>query len=107
MPCGRGDRLRLIVKRVALAVVVVLVSLVAIGFIAALLMDGLGWLPSDYAIRLFHTLPQPLRIVLEVLVGIPIIVGAMLYFVIEVLDLGWFASRPFVWVYRRFTHSER
>jgi hypothetical protein len=48
-------------------------------------IPGLSWLIQQ---------PQPLRVVIEVVVGVPIAFGIALYVVLETLDLLWFLSTP-------------
>jgi len=38
--------------------------------------------------------PQPLRIVIELVVGVPIAFGVALYIVLETVDLLWFLTTP-------------
>jgi len=38
--------------------------------------------------------PQPLRIVIELVIGVPIAFGIALYIVLETVDLLWFLTTP-------------
>lgn len=38
--------------------------------------------------------PQPVRVVIELVIGVPIAFGIALYVVLETLDLLWFLSTP-------------
>ena len=70
-----------------------LVALVVAGFILGGYLDatgatsiaGLPWLMQQ---------PQPLRIVIELVVGDPIAFGVALYIVLETVDLLWFLTTP-------------
>ena len=70
-----------------------LVALVVAGFILGGYLDatgasaipGLPWLTRQ---------PQPLRLVIELVVGVPIAFGIALYIIFETVDLLWFLSTP-------------
>jgi hypothetical protein len=38
--------------------------------------------------------PKPLRIVIELVIGVPIAFGVALYILLETVDLLWFLSTP-------------
>ena len=70
-----------------------LVALVVAGFILGGYLDatgassipGLAWLTRQ---------PQPLRILIELVIGVPVAFGIALYIVLETADLIWFLSTP-------------
>jgi hypothetical protein len=70
-----------------------LVALVVAGFILGGYLDatgassipGLPWLMRQ---------PQPLRVVIELVIGVPIAFGVALYIVLETVDLLWILSTP-------------
>ena len=70
-----------------------LVALVVAGFILGGYLDatgassipGLPWLMRQ---------PHPLRVAIELVIGIPIAFGVALYIVLETADLVWFLSTP-------------
>lgn len=86
-------------RRLGTVVALLLIGLFAVGFGIAMLMDASGWFPSPSAIAEFHSLPMPLRVVIEIVIGVPIVMGALAYFVVETLDMGWFITRPFRWMF--------
>ena len=70
-----------------------LVALVVAGFILGGYLDATGASSIPGLSWLIH-LPQPLRIVIELVIGVPIAFGVALYIVIETVDLLWFLSTP-------------
>jgi len=70
-----------------------LVPLVVAGFIFGGYLDATGASSIPGLPWLMHQ-PQPLRVVIEVVVGVPIAFGIALYVVLETLDLLWFLSTP-------------
>lgn len=70
-----------------------LVALVVAGFILGGYLDatgassipGLAWLTRQ---------PRPLRILIELVIGVPVAFGIALYIVLETADLIWFLSTP-------------
>lgn len=70
-----------------------IVALVVAGFILGGYLDatgassipGLPWLTRQ---------PQPLRVVIELVVGVPIAFGIALYILLETVELLWFLSTP-------------
>lgn len=82
-------------------VALLLIGIVALGFGMAMVMDASGWLPSQSAIAAFHSLPTALRVVVEIVIGVPLLMGVLAYVVIETLDMGWLLSRPFRWLFHR------
>jgi hypothetical protein len=70
-----------------------LVALVVAGFIFGGYLDATGASSIPGLSWLIHQ-PQPLRVVIEVVVGVPIAFGIALYVVLETLDLLWFLSTP-------------
>ena len=92
-------------RRLGIVVALLLIGLVAVGFGVAAVMDASGWFPNQSAFTEFHSLPTPLRVVIEIVVGVPLIMGAIAYFVLETLDMGWLISRPFRWLYHTIRRS--
>jgi len=70
-----------------------LVALVVAGFIVGGYLDATGASSIPGLAWLIHQ-PQPLRIVIELVVGVPIVFGIALYIVLETMDLLWFLSTP-------------
>jgi hypothetical protein len=70
-----------------------LVALVVAGFILGGYLDATGASSIPGLPWLMHQ-TRPLRVVIEVLVGVPIAFGIALYVVLETLDLLWFLSTP-------------
>jgi hypothetical protein len=70
-----------------------LVALVVAGFIVGGYLDATGASSIPGLPWLMHQ-PQPLRVVIELVVGVPIAFGIALYVVLETLDLLWFLSTP-------------
>ncbi len=70
-----------------------LVALVVAGFILGGYLDATGassipgqpWLMRQR---------QPLRIVIELVIGVPVAFGIALYIILETMDLLWFLSTP-------------
>jgi hypothetical protein len=70
------------------------ITLVIVGFIVAGYLDaagassvlGVGWLASQ---------PRPLRLAIEVVIGLPIAFGAALYVITQLIELAWLVSWPF------------
>jgi hypothetical protein len=70
-----------------------LVALVVAGFILGGYLDATGASSIPGLPWLMHR-PQPLRIVIELVIGVPIAFGVALYIVLETVDLLWFISTP-------------
>jgi hypothetical protein len=70
-----------------------LVALVVGGFILGGYLDATGASSIPGVPWLMHQ-PKPLRIVIELAIGIPIAFGVALYVVLETVDLVWFLSTP-------------
>jgi len=70
-----------------------LVALVVAGIILGGYLDATGASSIPALPWLMHQ-PQPLRIVIELVVGVPIAFGIALYIVLETMDLLWFLSTP-------------
>jgi len=87
-------------RRVVSILALMVIALVVVGFLAALLMDNFGITPSSSAIAAFHAIPKPVRIAMEIVIGVPIVVGFVAYFVLEFFELGWFITRPIAWIFR-------
>jgi hypothetical protein len=69
-----------------------LVALVIAGFVLGGYLDagatsipGVPWLIRQ---------PQPIRVAVELVVGVPIAFGVALYVILETMDLLWFLSAP-------------
>ena len=70
-----------------------LVALVVAGFILGGYLDTTGATEIPGMSQLQH-LPKVLRIVIELVIGVPIVFGIALYGVLETADLLWFLSTP-------------
>jgi len=70
-----------------------LVALVVAGFILGGYLDATGASSIQGLPWLMHQ-PQPLRIVIELVIGVPIAFGIALYIVLETVDLLWFLTTP-------------
>jgi len=70
-----------------------LVALVVAGFILGGYLDATGASSIPGVPWLVHQ-PQPVRIVIELVIGVPIAFGIALYIVLETVDLFWFLSTP-------------
>jgi hypothetical protein len=70
-----------------------LVALVVAGFILGGYLDATGASSVPGLPWLIHQ-PQPLGIVIELAIGVPIAFGLALYIVLETVDLLWFLSTP-------------
>jgi hypothetical protein len=71
----------------------VLVALVVAGFILGGYLDATG-ASSIPGLRWLMHQPKPLRIVIELVIGVPIAFGVALYIILETVDLLWFLSTP-------------
>jgi hypothetical protein len=84
---------RALMRTLAALGLAAVVALVVVGFILGGFLDatasssipGMSWLMHQ---------PKPLRLVIELLIGVPIVFGIALYVVIETIDLLWFLSTP-------------
>ena len=70
-----------------------LVALVVAGFILGGYLDATG-VSSIPGLPWLIQQPQPVRIVIELVIGVPIAFGVALYIVLETVDLLWFLSTP-------------
>ena len=70
-----------------------LVALVVVGFILGGYLDATGASSIPGLPWLMHQ-PQPLRVVIELAIGVPVAFGIALYVVLETVDLLWFLSTP-------------
>lgn len=70
-----------------------LVALVVAGFILGGYLDATGASSIPGFPWLMHQ-PKPLRIVIELVIGVPIAFGVALYILLETVDLLWFLSTP-------------
>ena len=70
-----------------------LVALVVVGFILGGFLDATGASSIPGLAWLMHQ-PKPLRIVIELVIGVPIAFGMALYVILESVDLLWFLSTP-------------
>jgi hypothetical protein len=70
-----------------------LVALVVAGVILGGYLDATGASSIPGLPWLMHQ-PRPLRIVIELVIGVPIAFGVALYIVLETVDLLWFLSTP-------------
>lgn len=50
-------------------------------------------------------LPKPARIVVELVIGVPIVFGIALYLILETADLLWFLSTPIRWLSAQVRHK--
>lgn len=74
-----------------------LIALVVAGFILGGYLDVSGATSIPGVSQLMH-LPKPLRIVIELVIGVPIVFGITLYVILETVDLLWFLSSPIRWL---------
>lgn len=70
-----------------------LVALVVAGLILGGYLDATGASSIPGLPWLMHR-PQALRVVIELVIGVPIAFGIVLYVVLETVDLLWFLSTP-------------
>ena len=70
-----------------------LIALVVAGFILAGYLDVTGATSIPGLSQLMH-LPKPVRIVIELVIGVPIVFGIARYFIRETADLLWFLGTP-------------
>jgi len=68
-------------------------ALVVAGFILAGYLDGTGASSIPGMPWLMHQ-SKPLRVVIELVIGVPVAFGAALYIILEALDLLWFLGTP-------------
>jgi len=69
------------------------IALVVAGFILGGYLDATGASSIPGLPWLMHQ-PKPLRIVIELVIGVPIAFGVALYVILETMDLLWFLSTP-------------
>ncbi len=74
-----------------------LIALVVAGFILAGYLDVTGATCIPGLSELMH-LPKPARIVIELVIGVPIVFGIALYVIVETADLLWFLGAPIRWL---------
>jgi len=70
-----------------------LIALVVAGFILGGYLDATGAASIPGLPWLMHQ-PRPLRIVIELVIGVPIAFGVALYVILETMDLVWFLTTP-------------
>jgi hypothetical protein len=70
------------------------IAMVVAGFILAGFWDANGGLDLP-GMSAFWALPRPLRILLEIVVGVPMAFGAALYLITQLLEFLWLVSWPF------------
>jgi hypothetical protein len=80
-------------SRLALAVGAFVAALVAAGFILAGWWDATGQVtvPGAHA---FWSLPRQLRVGIELVLGVPLAIGAALYFITQTAEFLWTLSWP-------------
>lgn len=84
----------LVVRNALIAVLACAVALTVAGFIAAGVWDATGELALP-GLRAFWSLPRPARILVEIVIGVPMAFGAVLYFITQTLEFLWLVSWPF------------
>lgn len=85
-------------RRVTIGIVVGLGTLIVVGFLLGGAMDA-GANPSIPG--WFSHLPKPLRAVVTVVIGVPIVAGVILYSVLSILDfLNDFVVAPMAAIWR-------
>ena len=84
---------RVVMRKFAAIGLAALVALVVAGFILGGYLDATGASSIPGLLWLMHQ-PQPLRVVIELVIGVPIAFGIALYVVLETVDLFWFLSTP-------------
>jgi hypothetical protein len=82
------------VRRVVAFGVAALVALILAGFILGGYLDATG-ATSIPGVSQFKQLPKALRVIIELVIGVPIVFGIALYVILETIDLLWFLSTPF------------
>ena len=70
-----------------------LVVLVVAGFVLAGYLDATG-ATSIPGVPWLIRQPQPIRVAIELVIGVPIAFGTALYVILETMDLLWFLSAP-------------
>jgi hypothetical protein len=80
-------------KQVLVVGVAALCALVVAGFILAGYMDATG-ASSIPGIWLLRRLPHPVRIVVEIVIGVPLALGAALYVISQLFEMLWVVSWP-------------
>ena len=84
---------RVVMRKFAAIGLAALVALVVAGFILGGYLGATGASSIPGLLWLMHQ-PQPLRVVIELVIGVPIAFGFALYVVLETVDLLWFLSTP-------------
>jgi len=74
-----------------------LVALVVAGFILGGYLDATGASSIPGGSELTR-LPKAVRIAIELVIGVPIVFGIALYFILETADLLWFLGTPIRWI---------
>jgi hypothetical protein len=74
-----------------------LIALVVAGFILGGYLDATG-ASSIPGVSELMRLPKAVRIVIELVIGVPIVFGIALYFILETADLLWFLGTPIRWI---------
>ena len=69
------------------------IALAVAGFILGGYLDTTGASSIPGLPWLMHQ-PKPLRIVIELVIGVPIAFGVALYITLETMDVLWFLSTP-------------
>ena len=69
------------------------IALVVAGFILGGYLDATGSSSIPGLRWLIHQ-PKPLRVVIELVIGVPIAFGVALYITFETMDLLWFLRTP-------------
>jgi hypothetical protein len=89
---------RLVMRRLVGLGLAALIALVVAGFILGGYLDATG-ASSIPGVSEFMRLPKPVRIVIELVIGVPIAFGVALYLILETADLLWFLSTPIRWLF--------
>ena len=74
-----------------------LVALVVAGFILGGYLDASG-VTSIPGVAQLMRLPKAVRILIELVIGVPIAFGIALYFILETAELLWFLGTPIRWL---------
>lgn len=89
-----------VVGSVAAAAAAVVIALVVAGFILAGYLDASG-ATSIPAVGWLVRLPRSIRLIVEILVGVPLAFGAALYVFTQLIELAWLV----LWPVRKAIHA--
>ena len=87
----------MVMRRLVALGLAALIALVVAGFILGGYLDATG-ASSIPGVSEVMRLPKPVRIVIELVIGVPIVFGIALYFILETAELLWFLGTPIRWL---------